>query len=1238
MRKSILLFSIIIFILFISCIDVFATTPEGYFTFDSSTGTITGYDKTGGRDVVIPETIGGVTVTAIGAYAFNIEEFEMTSVVIPNTVTNIGNYAFQNNRFTSVTIPDSVISIGNYAFSGCLMNELSLPDTVESIGSGAFQYNNLTEVNIPHSLEYINSNLFRGNKLTEVDIPEGTGWFIGGSAFSDNDLTSVIIPNGVTRIDAGAFSGNELLSVIIPDSVTGIRNYAFQYNNLSSVIIPEGVTSIGRYTFANNSISSVTIPSSVTTVDTDAFSNNQAISTDLMITGYAGTAAETYANVNTHTFVALAYNVSAISDIYTPTAGSSAEITFTVKDSLGNTDTGYNGDKTITITGYEEASNGSYGSINETALESDGSTDVTISFTDGMGTVALILNKADEQTIAFSIDGVATPETNTLTMTPVAGEADSMTISTDITAPASNGGEFNQQPVITLKDQFGNVCTEDNSTVVTASKNDSGDWTLTGTKTVTAAGGIITFTDLGTENPAQVDNAQLLFSATELTDVTGDQVTLPAPDAPVAPTIQIVSADDASVTIKWDSVIGATGYSIYMSTTSGAYVGSSDTLDASTLSCEITGLTNGTTYYFVVKASNGGGDSGNSNEVSATPKTVPEAPVLLSATAGNQEVVLNWESVSNATSYTLYQGTESRTYSAIKVLQDTTYTVGGLTNGNTYYFAVKATNEKGDGGFSNEMSATPQVPAPGAPVLQSATAGNQKVTIIWSQVSGATGYTIYQGTESRTYSAINVVAETDTTYTSDGLTNGITYYFAVSAINPGGESGYSNEAGATPKNTSNSTSRSKATKDTEYTETDSSDDVEVLVGDEEETVATMTTSKEDNQTITTILIDDDKIEEKLREENENIVVSISTQNNPDVVISRMTGQTVMNMANKKATLEIKTEDVTYKLPAEQVNIGNVKEKMGQDTELKDILFNVRVSKPPQEKVQIIEDSAKKNSYQIVVEPVEFKVTCKNNEKTIEVSRFNAYVERMISIPKGVDPAKVTTGVVLNSDGTFSHVPTEIVEIDGKYYAKIKSLTNSTYLAIYNPVEFEDVANHWAKETINDMGSRLVIGGVGSNCFEPDRDITRAEFAAILTKALGLKSETEENLFNDVHDTDWHCDFVRAATEYKIISGYGNGEFGPLDKITREQAITMIARAMEITGLDLALEPNESHKILESYKDSGEISEWARESAAICIKAGVISGKGDQGLKPRDSITRAEVAVIVQRLLKSSELI
>ena len=126
---------------FTATCTVTVTTPEEYFTFDNTTGTITGYDIAGGLDVVIPSTIGGFAVEHIGIDAF-LEKY-LTSVIIPNSVTSIGPCAFRNNQLTSVTIGNSVTSIDYLAFYN---NQL----TSITIGSG---------VAIEESLDTMGTNL-----------------------------------------------------------------------------------------------------------------------------------------------------------------------------------------------------------------------------------------------------------------------------------------------------------------------------------------------------------------------------------------------------------------------------------------------------------------------------------------------------------------------------------------------------------------------------------------------------------------------------------------------------------------------------------------------------------------------------------------------------------------------------------------------------------------------------------------------------------------------------------------------------------------------------------------------------------------------------------------------------------------------------------------------------------------------------------------------------------------------
>ena len=343
------------------------------------------------------------------------------------------------------------------------------------------------------------------------------------------------------------------------------------------------------------------------------------------------------------------------------------------------------------------------------------------------------------------------------------------------------------------------------------------------------------------------------------------------------------------------------------------------------------------------------------------------------------------------------------------------------------------------------------------------------------------------------------------------------------------------------------------------------------------------------------------------------------------------------MASKDAVLEIKTGQVTYTLPASQINIDAVSEQIGKQVELKDIAVSVKISEPAADTVKIIEDTADKNNYQIVVKPIEFEITCSSGSKTVAVSKFSAYVERMIAIPEGVDPSKITTGVILNSDGTFSHVPTVITMIDGKYYAKINSLTNSAYLLIYSPKTFQDVGKHWAEKDVNDMASRLIISGVGNDLFEPERSITRAEFSAVMVRALGLRPEEYKNDFFDVKAGEWYSEYISTLSSYGLVRGYDDGIFKPDGNITRQEAMAILARAMETTKLGEELEIDASH-ILAAFNDNADVSGWAKDSVSKCVKAGVVTGRDNSRIAPLDNITRAETTIMVRRLLLNSGLI
>ena len=153
------------------------TTPEMYFTFDSTTGTITDYDIAGGLDVVIPSTIGGVLVEHIGFEAF-LEKY-LTSVIIPDSVTSIGTCAFRVNLLISVTIPNSVTSIGINAFASNQLTSVIIGNGVTSIGYSTFASNPLTSVTIGADVDIDSDSATMGTNPGFKAVYDGGGKLAG---------------------------------------------------------------------------------------------------------------------------------------------------------------------------------------------------------------------------------------------------------------------------------------------------------------------------------------------------------------------------------------------------------------------------------------------------------------------------------------------------------------------------------------------------------------------------------------------------------------------------------------------------------------------------------------------------------------------------------------------------------------------------------------------------------------------------------------------------------------------------------------------------------------------------------------------------------------------------------------------------------------------------------------------------------------------------------------------------
>ena len=231
--------------------------------------------------VTIPES-----VTSIGDDVFR-ECNSLTNMIIPESVTSIGESAFSHcSNLTNIVIPEGVMNIESYTFDGCSsLANIVFPKAMTSIGASAFSgCSSLISITIPVSVTRIGKDAFSGTSgLKEIHISSLEAWLdiddmhseLSGNLYLNNTLlTSVIIPDEIINIRHNAFNGcSSLISVTIPESVKSIGDNTFKKcNSLTSIIIPNGVMSIGKAAFSMcSNLTSITIPESVMSIGDSAF-------------------------------------------------------------------------------------------------------------------------------------------------------------------------------------------------------------------------------------------------------------------------------------------------------------------------------------------------------------------------------------------------------------------------------------------------------------------------------------------------------------------------------------------------------------------------------------------------------------------------------------------------------------------------------------------------------------------------------------------------------------------------------------------------------------------------------------------------------------------------------------------------------------------------------------------------------------------------------------------------------
>lgn len=318
---------------------------------------------------------------------------------------------------------------------------------------------------------------------------------------------------------------------------------------------------------------------------------------------------------------------------------------------------------------------------------------------------------------------------------------------------------------------------------------------------------------------------------------------------------------------------------------------------------------------------------------------------------------------------------------------------------------------------------------------------------------------------------------------------------------------------------------------------------------------------------------------------------------PESIINQLAGYGI--------NIKIETELGGYKVPAKalQQQLDNIAKEWGSETEQMKVIITAKEL----DNVQLanFDRAVQALKGEMVIQPLEYIMEIYAGDQTTEVQPD--YAERMFDLTENKTLNRIH-GVVLRN-GRLQHAPLQLVNEDGKVRAVLLSKTNNIYSLIKNEAYFADTTGHWAENTINLLANKLIVTGVGNEYFLPAGDLTRAEFLALLVRTLGLEENAAAANFSDISLKEWYSGAIGAAVDAGLVSGYPDGTFKPNTSIALSEISAIINRVVDPAGYNGA---NDNNMIMDIPTNSL--------------------------LDVKDNITRAQGAVVIQRLLDKINMI
>ncbi len=385
---------------------------------------------------------------------------------------------------------------------------------------------------------------------------------------------------------------------------------------------------------------------------------------------------------------------------------------------------------------------------------------------------------------------------------------------------------------------------------------------------------------------------------------------------------------------------------------------------------------------------------------------------------------------------------------------------------------------------------------------------------------------------------------------------------------------------------------------------------------------------------THVALDTDLLDKYLEQEDSLKEFPVEPETDSRVLIVELTEEDIDLFLEHDDDMILHAESPygSYDLPLGELDLEAIKEQLGQEGE--ELTFRIIIEALSDDAQANVRVKLGEHGLTLINGVVGFEVQALQGDVTITIESFGSvYVNRTIPLlNEYIDPDR-TTGVMVDPEtGSYRFVPTIFEETEEGWTAILKREGNSFYTIVTYDKTFDDIQGHPAQDDIELLASKLIVFGMDERSFVPEASLTRAQYAALLVRALGLQTNTVESIFSDVPQGAWYARDVTAAGQAGLILGYEDGTFRPNQAVTREELAVMLARAIRYVERAVNFESmmgEADEMTFEMYVDGGDISDWARDDVADLIQAGILSGRmmdsGMEILAPRADATRAEMA-------------